>query len=58
MNYHLTGRMCASINNVSVRWHYSADRGGWPESLLEKLGLGALRAKWPQEVLPLGECDP
>ncbi len=27
MNYHLTGRMCASISNVSVRWHYNSSRG-------------------------------
>jgi hypothetical protein len=26
---------------------------GWPVSLLEKLGLSDLLAKWPQEVLPL-----
>ncbi|GAB4814271.1 hypothetical protein N2152v2_001317 [Parachlorella kessleri] len=55
MNFHLTGRMVASMTNVSVRWHYSADRGGWPASLLGTLGLQALLAKWPQQVLPLGE---
>ena len=27
MNYHLTGRMVASISNVSVRWHYNSSRG-------------------------------
>lgn len=27
MNYHLTGRMAASISNVSVRWHYNSTRG-------------------------------
>jgi ribulokinase/ribulose-phosphate 3-epimerase len=53
VNFHLTGRMCASINNVSVRWHYDAARG-WPASLLANLGLEALLEKWPQEVLPLG----
>lgn len=26
---------------------------GWPVTLLEKLGLSDLLAKWPQEVLPL-----
>lgn len=53
MNFHLTGRMCASVNNVSVRWHYDTARG-WPASMLQKLGLDALAAKWPQDVLPLG----
>lgn len=27
---------------------------GWPVSLLEKLGLQALLAKWPQTLLPPG----
>ncbi|PRW57267.1 carbohydrate kinase [Chlorella sorokiniana] len=55
INFHLTGRWCASVNNVSIRWHYSTQRpGGWPISMLQKLGLEALQQKWPQEVLPLG----
>lgn len=53
INYHLTGRMCASVNNVSVRWHYDTERG-WPESLLRTLGLEALLSKWPSEILPIG----
>jgi len=53
MNFHLTGRMCASVNNVSVRWHYDTARG-WPVSMLQRLGIDTLLAKWPQEVLPLG----
>eukprot|EP00775_Hariotina_reticulata_P007624 gene7624-7826_t len=52
MNFRLTGRMVASISNVSVRWHYNSTRG-WPVSLLEALDLTALLDKWPQEVLPL-----
>jgi FGGY-family pentulose kinase len=55
MNFHLTGRMVASINNVSARWHYDSTHGGYQRSLLEALGLEALLEKWPQEVLPLGE---
>eukprot|EP00887_Chlorella_sp_A99_P007355 scaffold2.g7355.t1 len=54
IQFHLTGRMVASLNNVSVRWHYSTARGGWPASLLAALGLEGLAAKWPREVLPLG----
>lgn len=53
LNYHLTGRMCASVNNASIRWHYDTERG-WPESMLRTLGLESLLTKWPQEVLPLG----
>jgi ribulose kinase len=29
LNYHLTGRMVASICNASVRWHYDSRRGGY-----------------------------
>ncbi|WIA20610.1 hypothetical protein OEZ85_004993 [Tetradesmus obliquus] len=53
LNFHLTGRMVASISNVSVRWHYNSSRG-WPVSLLEKLGLSSLVDKWPRDILPLG----
>lgn len=42
MNFRLTGRMVASINNASIRWHYSTLHG-WPVSLLEKLGLSDLK---------------
>ncbi len=55
LNFKLTGRFCASINNVSVRWHYSTTRGGYARSLAEKLGVGALMEKWPADVLRLGE---
>src|SRR5262245_34410714 len=55
INYHLTGRMAASICNASVRWHYNSRRGGYQPSLLRRLGLEALREKWPRDVLPLGE---
>ena len=54
MNFLLTGRMCASLNNISVRWHYSTERG-WPTSMLRTLGLESLSSKWPQEVLKLGD---
>lgn len=53
MNFRLTGRMCASVNNASVRWHYSTVNG-WPLSLLSAVGLEDLLAKWPSEVVPLG----
>src|SRR5262249_689360 len=55
LNFHLTGRRCASLNNASVRWHYATDRGGPPSSLLRKLGLGALAEKWPAEVVAPGD---
>lgn len=55
MNLRLTGRRCASLNNVSIRWHYSTERGGYPASLLAKLKLSALLEKWPSDVLAPGD---
>ncbi|MFM9841922.1 MAG: ribulokinase [Dongiaceae bacterium] len=55
LNYHLTGRMVASICNAAVRWHYNSRRGGYQPSLLKRLGLEALLEKWPRDVLTLGE---
>lgn len=51
----LTGRRVASLSNVAVRWHYRADAGGWPASLLSALGLDALGEKWPREIARPGE---
>jgi ribulokinase len=55
VNYHLTGRMAASLCNASVRWHYDSHRGGYQPSLLRRLGLEGLLEKWPRDALPLGE---
>lgn len=54
LNYKLTGRMVASINNVSIRWHYDNEYGGFDESFLNAIGLEDLLPKLPKEVLPLG----
>lgn len=55
MTLRMTGRLTASLNNVSVRWHYATDRGGWPASLVRTLGIEALLGKWPADVLAPGE---
>ena len=55
INFHLTGRWSASINNAAARWHFDRGRGGAPETLLEALGLTALAQKWPAEVLDIGD---
>ena len=55
INLHLTDRLGASINNVSTRWHCDYTENGVPKSLLEKLDLGELAEKWPQDVFRLGE---
>lgn len=55
INFHLTKRMCACTNNISVRWHYDTQRdGGWPVNLLEKLAMEDLLEKWPMDVVAPG----
>ncbi|MDT8857544.1 FGGY-family carbohydrate kinase [Paracoccaceae bacterium Fryx2] len=51
----LTGRWCASLNNATMRWHFQTEHGGWPDSLLERLGLAGLRAKWPRQIVAPGQ---
>jgi len=55
LNHKLTGRMVASITNVSIRWHYRSRTGGYARSLVASLGIPELADKWPKEVLSLGE---
>lgn len=54
MTLRLTGERAASLNNVTLRWHYQVEHGGWAKSLVESLGLSALLEKWPQRVVPPG----
>ena len=54
MTLRLTGQRVASLNNVSIRWHYATDRGGWPTSLVRALGIPALLEKWPAEAVAPG----
>lgn len=54
MTIRLTGRRVASLNNASIRWHYSTARGGFAASLARALGLEAILDKWPAEVAAPG----
>jgi FGGY-family pentulose kinase len=55
LTFRLTGRWAASLNNLTMRWHYQTDHGGWPVSLLDAAGIPELRAKWPGEMVAPGE---
>ncbi|TVQ35940.1 MAG: carbohydrate kinase [Geminicoccaceae bacterium] len=54
LNWRLTGRWCASLNNVSMRWHYQSEHGGWPEGLLARLDASELLEKWPTAIVAPG----
>jgi ribulokinase len=51
----LTGRWVASLNNVTMRWHYQTEHGGWPTSMLARLDLADLADRWPTEVVAPGQ---
>lgn len=51
----LTGRIALNINTITQRWYYHMPGGGWPLSFYEHIGLGGLEAKFPPDVLRIGE---
>ena len=55
VNLRLTGRWVASLNNLTMRWHYQPRHGGWPDALLARVGLSDLRDKWPTEIVAPGK---
>ncbi|CAN5440743.1 FGGY-family carbohydrate kinase [soil metagenome] len=55
INFRLTGRIVASINNATARWHYRTHSGGFARDLVAKAGMPELADKWPKDVIRLGE---
>ncbi|MFB2553134.1 FGGY-family carbohydrate kinase [Ensifer soli] len=55
MTLRLTGERAASLNNVTLRWHYQTDRGGWAATMVEKLSIPELLTKWPARIVAPGE---
>lgn len=53
LNFHLTGKMTASLNNASIRWHYQ--NGQYAVNLMHAAGLDELASKLPAEVVAMGE---
>lgn len=51
----MTGRWVASLNNMTMRWHYQTRHGGWPDALLAQIDLSDLRDRWPAEFAAPGE---
>ena len=52
--HQLTGDWTLSLNHVTVKWNYARPDGGWSLSMLRRVGLEELTAKWPSRVMPLG----
>jgi len=55
INWRLTGRWVASLDNMAVRWHYQSQHSGLPTSLLQRLGIPELAEKWPQQIVRPGD---
>lgn len=55
LTYKLCGKLTASINNATVRWYYDIHNGGFAKTLYEKIGLGDILDKFPQEVRYMGD---
>lgn len=53
--YKLTGRWALNLNTIVQRWYYHAPSGGWPLRFYEHIGLGGVEAKFPRDILALGE---
>ncbi|HOA22961.1 MAG TPA: FGGY family carbohydrate kinase [Aggregatilineales bacterium] len=53
--HRLTGEWVGSINNVTVRWYYNQDEGGFPRDFYTGIGLEDALEKFPQRILNLGE---
>lgn len=53
--HRLTGEWTGSINNVSIRWYYDRNLGGFPQDFYEGIGLGDVIDKFPKRILDLGQ---
>jgi ribulokinase len=55
LNLRLTGRWAASLNNITMRWHYQTEAGGWPLPMLARLDLADLADRWPRDIVAPGQ---
>ena len=53
--YRLTGRFSLNIDTITQRWYYHLPSGGWPSSFFADIGLTGVEAKFPPDILPVGE---
>ncbi len=55
ITYKLTGKWTANLSNISARWYYDSENGGFPKDFYEQIGLADALAKFPQTVTHLGD---
>lgn len=55
MVYRLTGEITGNINTTTVRWFYNELKGGFPESLYNRIGLDDVLPKLPKRIVKIGE---
>jgi ribulokinase len=53
--YRLTGRFALNLDTITQRWYYHLPSGGWPSDFYASIGLGGIEAKFPKDVLRVGE---
>ncbi len=53
--YRLTGRFTLNINTINQRWFYHLPSGGWPTDFYATVGLDGIEAKFPTDILKIGE---
>src|SRR5262249_44280388 len=53
--YCLTGRLTLNLNTIAQRWYYHKPGGGWPSAFYSEIGLSGIEAKFPTDILRIGE---
>lgn len=55
LGYKLTNNWACNINNISIRWFYDENNGGWPVDFYNRMGVGDVLQKFPQKINRLGD---
>jgi len=51
----LTGKLVLNLNNITVRWFYDTETGGFPKSLYNSIGIEDFIEKLPPRIVSPGE---
>lgn len=53
--FQLTGRWTVNTCNITTRWYYNNEEGGWPYDFYNEIGLGEIFDKFPEDIFDLGD---